>query len=342
MQVLNMILYTAITLGVLVFIHELGHFLAAKLTGMRVDRFSIGFPPRAFGKKIGDTDYCVSWIPFGGYVKIAGMVDESMDTEFVQHEPQPWEFRARPMWARMVVISAGVIMNVLLAIGIFWWINLSHGRIIEETTRIGHVVAGTAAAQAGLLDGDSVLSVNGRPVTHWGELQNAIYLDNLGSELAFRVDRKGNRMELRLPAGTFRGDGKQPFGIIEAHTEVMISAVEAGMPADKMGLRPEDIIVAINNEPIRLDSSVILAVQRSAGKELTITWKRGTETLSGVTVPTAAGRIGIRLGNYYTGPQRVVRYGPGEALVVSVSNVYQSTKLFFTSIGQIITGRSSF
>src|SRR5258706_2204845 len=113
MQVLSMIFYTAVTLGVLIFIHELGHFLAAKLTGMRVDRFSIGFPPRAFGKKVGDTDYCISWVPLGGYVKIAGMIDERFYTEFAHQEPPPWEFKAKPMWARMLGISAGVIMNIL-------------------------------------------------------------------------------------------------------------------------------------------------------------------------------------------------------------------------------------
>src|SRR3990172_4314186 len=116
--VLN-IFYFLVVIGVLVLVHELGHFLAAKLFGMRVDRFSIGFPPRAFGKKIGDTDYCISWIPVGGYVKIAGMIDESLDTDFLAREPQPWEFRSKPMWARMLVIGAGVIMNVLLAIVIF-------------------------------------------------------------------------------------------------------------------------------------------------------------------------------------------------------------------------------
>src|SRR5512147_974371 len=113
MDALYMIFYTAVTLGVLVFVHEFGHFIAAKLTGMRVDRFSIGFPPRAFGKKIGDTDYCVSWIPIGGYVKIAGMVDESFDTAFLGEDPKPWEFRAKPIWQRMIVICAGVAMNIL-------------------------------------------------------------------------------------------------------------------------------------------------------------------------------------------------------------------------------------
>lgn len=98
MAFLNNILYFLITIGILVFVHELGHFLAAKLCHMRVDRFSLGFPPRAFGKKIGDTDYCVSWIPIGGYVKIAGMIDESFDTEFLNRPPEPWEFRSKPTY----------------------------------------------------------------------------------------------------------------------------------------------------------------------------------------------------------------------------------------------------
>src|SRR5512136_2040788 len=115
MDIINNILYLLITIGVLVFVHELGHFLAAKLFRMRVERFSVGFPPRAFGKKIGETDYCVSYIPIGGYVKISGMIDESFDASFAGRPPQPWEFRAKPIWQRMVVISAGVVMNVLLA-----------------------------------------------------------------------------------------------------------------------------------------------------------------------------------------------------------------------------------
>ena len=116
MQFLKTVLDFVVTLGVLVFVHELGHFLAAKLCGMRVDRFSIGFPPRAFGRKLGETDYRVSWLPIGGYVKIAGMVDESMDVEFLNKPPEPWEFRSKPIWQRMIVLSAGVVMNLLLAL----------------------------------------------------------------------------------------------------------------------------------------------------------------------------------------------------------------------------------
>jgi len=104
MELLSTLFYFAVSIGILVFIHEFGHFAAAKLFGMRVERFSIGFPPRAFGKQIGETDYCVSWIPIGGYVKIAGMVDESMDNDFLSRPPEPWEFRSKPVWQRDAIL----------------------------------------------------------------------------------------------------------------------------------------------------------------------------------------------------------------------------------------------
>jgi len=133
---MDYIIYFALTIGILVFIHELGHFAAAKLSGMRVDVFAIGFGRRLFGwnKKKGftfgelekdfdgggDTDYRLSMLPLGGYVKIAGMVDESFDTKFANKEPQPYEFRAKPIWQKIFVITAGVFMNFMLAWIIFW------------------------------------------------------------------------------------------------------------------------------------------------------------------------------------------------------------------------------
>ena len=104
---------------ILVFVHEMGHFLSAKFFKMRVDKFSVGFPPKIVGKKIGETEYVIGATPLGGYVKISGMVDESMDTDFAATEPQPWEFRAKPVWQRIIVICAGVVFNVILAAIIF-------------------------------------------------------------------------------------------------------------------------------------------------------------------------------------------------------------------------------
>jgi regulator of sigma E protease len=337
-----MIFYTALTLGILVFIHELGHFLAAKLTGMRVDRFSIGYPPRAFGKKIGETDYCISWVPFGGYVKIAGMVDESFDTDFLEHEPQPWEYRAKPIWARMFVITAGVIMNVLLAVCIFWGINYTHGKLIEETTEIGRVVSGSIADSAGLHVGDRILSINNQPVTHWDEIFSEIYVDNFGKDISITVERQGTQQHLLITRTMMPDNSQRPLGIIEAHTVVAVGAVDPGAPADKLGLKSGDILVALDNVPITNDSSVIKTVREHVGKELKVTWKRGEELLSGTTTPGENGRIGIRLSYFYNGPQKTVNYSLFEALQMGVSNVIQSTGLFIKSIGQMIAGKSSF
>ena len=183
MQFLMTVVYFVVTLGVLVFIHEFGHFIAAKIFRMRVDRFSIGFPPRAFGKQIGETDYCVSWIPIGGYVKIAGMIDESFDTDYLDKPPQPWEFRAKPIWQRMIVISAGVIMNIILAIVIFWGINYVQGSAVRETTTVGYVVENSGGAAAGLQAGDKILSVNGAPMPDWESIYTAALVNSLNNDV---------------------------------------------------------------------------------------------------------------------------------------------------------------
>src|SRR6056297_1122355 len=114
-------------LFILVFFHELGHFLAAKFFKMRVDRFSIGFPPKITGFQKGETEYVIGATPLGGYVKIAGMIDETMDDEFLEEEPKPWEFRSKPVWQRIIVITAGVIFNVILAAVIYTGMAMQYG-----------------------------------------------------------------------------------------------------------------------------------------------------------------------------------------------------------------------
>jgi regulator of sigma E protease len=169
------LLATVFVLGILVFIHELGHFLSAKLFKIRVERFSLGYPPRLFGKKVGETDYCISAVPFGGYVKIAGMVDESMDKAQLEEEPKPWEFRSRPWRQKFWVIFAGPFMNVLLAFMIYASGILIYGIGEVKAPVVAEVMEGKPANRAGIRSGDRIISVNDEKVETWDRLSGIIH-----------------------------------------------------------------------------------------------------------------------------------------------------------------------
>ncbi len=340
MQVLNMIFYTGITLGVLVFIHELGHFLAAKMTGMRVDRFSIGFPPRAFGKKIGETDYCISWVPLGGYVKIAGMVDESMDTEFIDREPEPWEFRSKSMMARTFVLCAGVAMNVLLAVIIFWAIHYTRGTFIQATTEVGYVAEGSAPDLAGLKPGDQILSINNTPVHHWEEVQDVMYIENLGNDLSLTVEREGKQIPIFIPVQGRKSPTDVQSEIGVAHTEAIIQDVMSNMPAQQLGLKGGDILLTLNGKQISWPSIVTL-IKQSAGKDITLAWKRGDQLLSGSTTVTNDGYIGIHIGGRYVGPSKQIQYTLLQAFPEGLKDIGQSVSLFTLTIGKIFAGKAT-
>jgi len=229
-------MYTAITtlaafifvLGILVFVHEFGHFIFAKLLGVRVERFSIGFPPRAFGFKYGDTDYCFSWIPLGGYCKMAGMVDESLDTDSIKGEP--WEFQSKPLWRKALIIAAGPGMNFVLAIIIFFFIALAFGLQqpipVDEAqeVRIGEVFSGEPAALAGLQKGDLITKVDGQTISDWESLTKIIY-PKINEQILIEWVRDGEEM-----SATITTISKKVFndekGVFEELGMIGISAVQ--------------------------------------------------------------------------------------------------------------------
>ncbi|MGB2867779.1 MAG: RIP metalloprotease RseP [Bacteroidota bacterium] len=340
MEILSTVFYFIVTIGILVFIHELGHFLAAKMFGMRVDRFSIGFPPRAFGKQIGETDYCVSWVPIGGYVKIAGMVDESMDTEFLNQDPQPWEFRSKPIWQRMVVISAGVIMNILLAIAIFWGIIYHEGRIVRPVTEVGYVIPNSPAAKAGLRMDDKILSINKQSVTQWDEIENLVYAENMGNDLEFSVSRNNATVQIPIRRADIPDFSEERFGILPAGLIAVVATVDEGKPAKQIGLQPGDTILAVNKEAVSY-GSLPETVRKYPGKEILLSWKRGSQRFDVPVTPTSEGRIGITLGAVYNGPVTHVQYGFFGALPAGVHEVVVASRLFLTNIFQIVVGKTS-
>src|SRR3990172_9564406 len=175
-------------LGLLIFIHELGHFLVAKLVGIRVERFSLGFPPRLIGKKIGDTDYCISAVPFGGYVKMSGMIDESMDADRIKGEPD--EFMSKPIPVRALVIAAGPIFNILLAIVIFAGAFFIVGVAEPVGPVVGYVKENTPAQALGLQEGDIIRTIDGKSVTTWDELIGMVH-PSADKELHIEWERNG-------------------------------------------------------------------------------------------------------------------------------------------------------
>ncbi|MDP2883754.1 MAG: RIP metalloprotease RseP [Ignavibacteria bacterium] len=340
MEALPTVFYFLVVIGILVLVHELGHFLAAKFFGMRVDRFSIGFPPRAFGKKIGDTDYCVSWVPIGGYVKIAGMVDESLDTDFVNEEPKPWEFRSKPIWQRMIVICAGVVMNIFLAILIFWGIIFYQGKTVKPVTEIGYVVPESPAAKAGFLMGDVIVDVNGKRATHWEEIENSVYSDALSGNLAVTIRRNGKSTVVNIVQPLMSeilesGLGLQPAGLV-----ALVTNVETGKPADQAGLKPGDVILDLNGQGVSFHS-LQQSVKRYAGKEVTFRWKREGEANEARLTPSAEGKIGVGFLPMYNGPLENVRYSLLAALPEGIKDAWNMSWMNLKSIYQIFAGRVS-
>jgi regulator of sigma E protease len=342
MEILNTILYFIVTLGILVFVHELGHFLAAKFFRMRVDTFSLGFPPRAFGKKIGETDYCVSWIPIGGFVKIAGMVDESFDTEYLNQAPQPWEFRSKPIWQRMIVISAGVIMNLFLAVAIFWGINYVQGKTVWDTTEIGYVMENSPAAKAGVRGGDKVMKINGVAINNWDDVRNHVYLENFGSDLHITVIRDGAEKDILVAQELLKDLNESSFGIAPSRSEIVINMVESGKPADKVGLKPNDVLISLGGERLGYDRKVNEIVKAHAEKPLAIEWRRGDSLMSGTVTPSDRGLIGISYGLRYNGPVSKTSYTLLQALPEGIRSIVNVISLTVQGIGSIIRGKTDF
>ena len=154
-----------LSLSFLVAVHEFGHLIAAKYFGMRVEQFSIGFPPKIWSFKKGETEYAISAIPLGGYVKISGMIDESLDTETMKQPPQPWEFRSKPAWQGLIVMLGGINVNVIVGIIIFIGLTFAYGDtnlLKDEINKLGGFYVGPVGESIGLKTGDKIVKINGK------------------------------------------------------------------------------------------------------------------------------------------------------------------------------------
>lgn len=284
--------------GVLVLIHELGHFLAAKWMGVRVERFSIGFPPRLFGKKIGDTDYCVSAIPFGGYVKMSGMVDESMDTTITGAD---YEFSSKPVWKRTIIITAGVIMNFILAVLVLTVLNYVQGERVIPSTEIGVVGTNGIAKKVGFKTGDQIIAINGVEINTWDGVQRE-FLKNLNREINFKINRNGEIITLQYRKEWFKEKNAEYLDIWYMPS-ARVGNVRPDMPAGKVGLKSGDEIVEIAGTKIKNWQEMTRVIRVHPSDTVTIQWQREGQLLSASIVPASVEEKDS------TGVQRVGKIG---------------------------------
>lgn len=280
----NTILIFIAAIFILVTIHELGHFIAAKIFGMRVNKFSIGFPPKIFGFKKGETEYVLGATPLGGYVQIAGMIDESMDTEFIEEEVKPDEFRAKPVWQRIIVITAGVIFNFLLAVLIFSSIAFTYGETVIPVDSIKgiYVADGSVADQIGLQTGDRLIGVNGNRATYFQEILNPAEIT--GRELTFMVERDGEVITLQTPDNFLDLIGQEGFINELSFLPSRFSGVLEDSPAEEAGLQEGDIVRSVNGEPVAYWQQLVEKIQNADGP-LNIQVERNGDLVSTTVTP---------------------------------------------------------
>jgi len=283
-------------LSVLVFIHELGHFLAAKAFKMRVDKFYIFFD---FGKfklfsfKRGDTEYGLGWFPLGGYVKIAGMIDESMDKEQLKKDPEPWEFRSKPTWQRLIVMVAGVFMNLILGIFIFSMISFGYGdQKIPLDKNDPAIVAGEFGQKIGFMTGDTIIRINELNFSDLDEFNDIYSLKILDNNSKILIQRQGKEVTIKTPSNfldQFADEGKDDFIYPAYHFHV--KNVIANSNADAGGLQDNDKIIAINGS--RVDYYYDFVGRLKNEKQIDLTVLRNSDTLELPAIKVDEGKIGF-------------------------------------------------
>jgi regulator of sigma E protease len=296
MEILVMAGQLILGLSILVGLHELGHLLTAKFFGMRVEQYSIGFPPKVWGKRFGETEYSIGAIPLGGFVKISGMIDESLDTQHVSNEPKPWEFRAKPAWQRLIVMLGGIIVNIVTGIVIFISLVYLYGDRYYSTREINRygIVAYPLAESIGLKTGDKILKVNGKPVDDFKDVTGSEVL--LGTNSFYTVERSGQVLDVPIPNDLLSrfSDRKQENRFIEPRMPFSVKAVKAGSEADKAGLQAGDKITAINGQSIGYYHELKAALDAAAARPVNLQVLRSGQTVALSGRVNADGTLGFQ------------------------------------------------
>ena len=335
-----------LSLSLLIVLHEFGHFIPAKAFKTRVEKFYLFFDVKfsLFKKKIGDTVYGIGWLPLGGYVKISGMIDESMDTEQMAQEPQPWEFRSKPAWQRLIIMLGGVTVNFVFAILIYIGMSYYYGDkfLPNDNIKDGLLIENTVANKAGLLTGDKIIAVDGYKIETYSEISEKVLF---GKEIT--IERNGEQSLVTLPEDFLSQliDSKER-GLIDLRTPFAIVEVPDSSQNKGSGIRKGDIIIALNDYKTKYADEVKLALEQLKGQEVSATVLRDGQQTSFPLNISKDGKLGLvyaagstpetleALGYYQFNTKD---YGFFESFPVGLNKAYEKVDSYITQFKAIFT-----
>jgi len=331
-------------LSILVILHEWGHFVTARMFGMRVEKFFLFFDAwniKLFKYKKGETEYGVGWLPLGGYVKISGMIDESMDKEAMEKPPESWEFRSKPAWQRLIVMLGGVTVNVLLGMLIFSLMTLNYGEKYLPIDQLKYgIVAHELGQKIGLQTGDKIISINGEKVERYSDLlASKAYL---GSDVELNVERNGTMKILPVPDDFIVQLSKSKLtNFIDARMKFYVKEVLPNSNAAKAGLEKEDVITAVNEKKITFFDQFKEVLQDEKGNEIKLTVKRNSDELILLAQVDEYGKLGFQPDSkdfeYIT-----KNFGFAESFVIGSGKAWEMLFLNLKGFGKIFSGEISF
>lgn len=331
------------TIAVIVFIHELGHFLFARLFGVTVEKFSIGFPPVVYKKKVGETEYSIGMIPLGGYVKMKGIIDESLDESTLTGAPD--EFASKKNYQKILILLGGVLFNLIFAYFIFTSVIYLKGKTVFPGTTIGIVDSSSVGFRAGLRMNDRIVKINDQPVKNWEEI-STIFLQYLGRDMVFTVSRGDSEVQVNLPAEYFREKDSEYLGVGPKLLPV-IGTVQPGSPADKAGLRPGDRITHFNGHPVDSWYQLTDSIRKYPDQAVTLRFLRdGEETELTVTprsvfiknengIDREIGQLGISM------QLETIEYSLGKSFIAGFEEVKNQIMLNVNGLLMLIRGTRS-
>jgi len=338
MEVLTQAAQFILSLSILIVLHELGHFIPARLFKIRVEKFYLFFDPwfSLFKVKKGDTEYGIGWLPLGGYVKISGMIDESMDKEQMKLPPQPWEFRSKPAWQRLIIMLGGVTVNVILGMLIYAMVLFTWGEEFLPTKNVKYGVAvDTLGYQMGLRDGDMILSVNNIPVQSINKVPYEVLINKAQS---IQVERDGQKVEIAVTEDDLSEMIKNKYNLVEPRFPFDVDSVYSEMPAATAGIKKGDKIIAVNNASTPYYQDVVKILKNNQNLPVTITLLRGNDSIVTKATVTEQGKLGVgakSLDNYFTLETR--EYGFFASFPAGVNKAYETFDSYIKQFAVIFT-----